>query len=261
MGGGEDQGILGKLADPILGNPEREAAKQQRKDATQAIDAALQKMSPENINALFVQFFPMIMQRASPLFQTQQQGLQSSLAQRGLGESGVGATAAAGLRGMQANNAVQQAFQQATNMAGNQARIIQGGMPQITAGNQMLFASPSGHDQLEQGSRIFSNAMSGAGGMSALAAMSASRFKENFEDVSTDDILASVESLPVYRWSYKGDSARHIGPMAEDFKSTFSVGDSEDMIYFVDALGTLMAATQALASRVKKLEADNARAT
>ena len=86
------------------------------------------------------------------------------------------------------------------------------------------------------------------------AVASASRFKEGFEEVSREDILGAVQSLPIYKWSYKGDNTRHIGPMAEDFLAAFGVGNTPDAIHMVDAVGTLMAATQALARKVERLE-------
>lgn len=96
--------------------------------------------------------------------------------------------------------------------------------------------------------------------MAMMAAMigafaSNSRFKKNFELVEENDILKAIDSLPVYEWSYKGQTSRHIGPMAEEFRETFGTGDSPDVIHFSDAVGTLMAATQALARKVKRLEA------
>lgn len=116
-------------------------------------------------------------------------------------------------------------------------------------------AASQGADANKQGA-----AMSTIGslmGTLALAGVFASnsRFKENFEPVPEDDILASIRSLPVKKWSYKGDAARHIGPMAEDFARTFGTGSSEDVIHFSDAVGTLMAGIQSLARKVERLEA------
>lgn len=86
---------------------------------------------------------------------------------------------------------------------------------------------------------------------------SASRFKKDFESVSSDELLAGIRSLPVYEWSYKGDGRRHVGPMAEDFRKTFGLGGSPDYIHIIDAIGTMMAATQSLARKVEKLESPN----
>lgn len=89
----------------------------------------------------------------------------------------------------------------------------------------------------------------------AAMAMSNSRFKKDFELAKDDDILDAIKALPVYKWSYKGEETRHIGPMAEEFMETFGTGDNPDVLPFVDAIGTLMAATKALASKVERMEA------
>ena len=106
------------------------------------------------------------------------------------------------------------------------------------------------------GANAASTQQAGAAGAigSIFSAFSASRFKEGFEYINEDDILGSVRSLPLYRWSYKGEKTQHIGPMAEDFLEAFRVGDNADKIPIVDAIGTLMAATQALAQKVDRLE-------
>lgn len=94
------------------------------------------------------------------------------------------------------------------------------------------------------------------GGASGGMMMSSSRFKEAFEDVPTEEILAKVRALPLYKWRYKGDSVKHLGPMAEDFLEAFGLGGNKDAIYVVDAIGTLLAATQALSRKVEHLESE-----
>lgn len=86
---------------------------------------------------------------------------------------------------------------------------------------------------------------------------SASRFKEGIIPVSENEILDAIRELPVYEWRYKGAPDKHIGPMAEDFLATFGLGSDPDSIQVVDAVGTLMAATQALARKVERLETVN----
>lgn len=74
-----------------------------------------------------------------------------------------------------------------------------------------------------------------------------------------DSILSRVEKIPVKSWQYKpgavpgDDGARHVGPMAQDFKGFFGLGNGRE-IPAVDAFGVNMAATQQLARKVKKLE-------
>jgi hypothetical protein len=85
--------------------------------------------------------------------------------------------------------------------------------------------------------------------------------KRDFSPVSADEILESVSKLPISTWSYKAEqpSARHIGPMAQDFMASFHVGSSDKVIYQVDGDGVALAAIQALNHKITKLERDNAR--
>jgi trimeric autotransporter adhesin len=88
--------------------------------------------------------------------------------------------------------------------------------------------------------------------------------KDNISPVDGDEILEKLAAMPVATWHYKteADSVLHIGPMAQDFKAAFGLGDSDKSIATVDADGVNMAAIQAmyqqvqqLTQRVKELEA------
>ena len=83
--------------------------------------------------------------------------------------------------------------------------------------------------------------------------------KRDFAPVNDDEVLKAVDALPITSWSYKDDGtkARHIGPMAQDFMSTFHVGSSDKTISPVDGNGIFLAAIKALSQRVKELEARN----
>lgn len=83
--------------------------------------------------------------------------------------------------------------------------------------------------------------------------------KRDFASVNDDEILRAVDALPITSWSYKGDSsnARHIGPMAQDFMSTFHVGSNDKTILQVDGDGVSLAAIKALSQRLQDLEARN----
>jgi len=93
---------------------------------------------------------------------------------------------------------------------------------------------------------------SGAGAWSPLSARAA---KENFTPVDVIAVLEKVASMPVEEWNYKAqeDSIRHIGPMAEDFRAAFGVGDFVGRITSTDADGVALAAIQGLN---QKLEAN-----
>jgi len=83
--------------------------------------------------------------------------------------------------------------------------------------------------------------------------------KRDFAPVNDDEVLKAVDALPITSWSYKDDGtkARHIGPMAQDFMSTFHVGSNDTTILQVDGDGVSLAAIKALSQRVRELEARN----
>ena len=67
--------------------------------------------------------------------------------------------------------------------------------------------------------------------------------KENFKPVNARDVLAKVARLPITEWQYKTqDDARHIGPMAQDFREAFGTGRDDKHITSVDADGVALAA-------------------
>jgi len=70
--------------------------------------------------------------------------------------------------------------------------------------------------------------------------------KEAIQSVNIQDVLQRLSSVPMNTWRYKGDAATHIGPMAQDFYNTFSVGITDKAIAKVDADGVALASIQAL---------------
>jgi len=79
--------------------------------------------------------------------------------------------------------------------------------------------------------------------------------KENFAAANSREVLEKVAALPLSTWNYKAQdqSIRHIGPMAQDFKAAFGVGENDKTITTVDADGVALAAIQGLN---QKLEAE-----
>ena len=69
--------------------------------------------------------------------------------------------------------------------------------------------------------------------------------KESIQSIDHDDILSKVIQLPITEWQYKGNTARHIGPMAQDFYAAFGFGKDETTIATIDADGVALAAIQA----------------
>jgi hypothetical protein len=70
--------------------------------------------------------------------------------------------------------------------------------------------------------------------------------KEGFESVDPRAVLAAVAALPIERWSYKGETVRHLGPMAQDFAAAFGLGTDDRHIFPLDAGGVALAAIQGL---------------
>jgi hypothetical protein len=70
--------------------------------------------------------------------------------------------------------------------------------------------------------------------------------KEDFESVDPRAVLAAVMTLSIERWSYKGETVRHLGPMAQDFAAAFGLGADDRHIFPLDAAGVALAALQGL---------------
>lgn len=84
--------------------------------------------------------------------------------------------------------------------------------------------------------------------------------------ITDTDVLDRVSKLPIYTWRYKGDEARHIGPMAQDFHEAFGFnGDDDKHIFLLDGVGVAMSSIKEiyryivkLENRIKELEKSNA---
>jgi len=89
--------------------------------------------------------------------------------------------------------------------------------------------------------------------------------KENFEEVDCEEVLNQVIDMPITTWNYKTDEdqVRHIGPMAQDFKKAFDLGDSDKTIAMTDKAGISLAAIKALNAKLndkdEQIEALNMR--
>jgi hypothetical protein len=83
--------------------------------------------------------------------------------------------------------------------------------------------------------------------------------KRGFASVDQREVLDHLVQLPIATWSYKteGTQVKHLGPMAQDFKAAFGLGESDRTILQVDADGVAFAAIQALHARLTDLEATN----
>lgn len=89
----------------------------------------------------------------------------------------------------------------------------------------------------------------------SLAQMSDRNSKHEIAAVDGGDLLERVAALPVSTWSYKGDQARHIGPMAQDFSAAFGFGSDDTHVAPSDVAGVSLAAVQALRLQLEQTNA------
>ena len=91
---------------------------------------------------------------------------------------------------------------------------------------------------------LFGNGNMTIGGL--LTEGSSREIKENFVVLNPREVLAKLDSLSMPIWSYKGTSARHVGPMAEDFHQAFGLGEDARHIAPADKAGVALLAVQGL---------------
>lgn len=82
--------------------------------------------------------------------------------------------------------------------------------------------------------------------------------KSGNKAVNTNAVLDALMKVSIEYWSCKTQNGTtHIGPMAQDFKKAFKVGETDTMISSVDADGVAFAAIQALKIQLDQLKAQN----
>lgn len=79
--------------------------------------------------------------------------------------------------------------------------------------------------------------------------------KTDFAPVDPAAVLEEVARLPIQQWRFKAEAeeVKHVGPMAQDFRAAFGLGEIPTAIATVDADGVALAAIQGLN---QKLEAE-----
>ena len=83
--------------------------------------------------------------------------------------------------------------------------------------------------------------------------------KQDFAPVNPAEMLQKVAALPITEWRFKTIAgARHIGPMAQDFRAAFGLGSDDKGIATVDADGVALAAIQGLNQKLEEQKAENA---
>lgn len=79
--------------------------------------------------------------------------------------------------------------------------------------------------------------------------------KEDVAAVDGAGLLDRIAALPVSQWAYKAEpGVRHVGPMAQDFRAAFGLGDDDRRIDVVDAAGVSLAGVQALTQQLRERE-------
>jgi hypothetical protein len=91
----------------------------------------------------------------------------------------------------------------------------------------------------------------GSGSWSTLSDRSA---KEEFHAVDVREVLDRLVAVPISNWNYKTQdkSIRHLGPMAQDFRAAFNLGEDNRHIAEVDEGGVALAAIQGLNQKVEQ---------
>jgi hypothetical protein len=85
-------------------------------------------------------------------------------------------------------------------------------------------------------------------GASSWSTLSDRAAKERFEPVDKRRLLRRLVRIPISSWSWKSQrsSIRHVGPVAQDFRKAFGLGEDARHIDTVDADGVALAAIQGL---------------
>lgn len=132
---------------------------------------------------------------------------------------------------------------------GNYMSLIGGDYGRTQTTSQPLYSS---------GSNTMSNLFGGLAGLGMLGSafmpmFSSKDFKDRGPEPDYKSMPDKLASMDVPTWNYKGEGKKHMGPMAEDFRDTFGIGDGRT-IDVVDAIGTLFAANKGLTMRLKEME-------
>jgi hypothetical protein len=84
--------------------------------------------------------------------------------------------------------------------------------------------------------------------------------KDNFARVDERETLTQLATVPIETWNYKSQPAsiRDIGPMTQDFRVAFGVGEDDTQINTVDADGVALAAIQGVSRLAQEKDAQSA---
>lgn len=79
------------------------------------------------------------------------------------------------------------------------------------------------------GGSVWPSIIGAVGSVLPFLLASSRTLKDEPELLDTEEVAESLRSLPMYRWNYKGDKTKHIGPMAEEFSEAFGIGDGKTL--------------------------------
>jgi hypothetical protein len=81
--------------------------------------------------------------------------------------------------------------------------------------------------------------------------------KDAVATIDDGAILAKVAALPVAEWTYVSEpGVRHLGPMAQDFRAAFGVGEDDRHIASLDEDGVALAAIKGLNAKLERRDAE-----
>lgn len=99
-----------------------------------------------------------------------------------------------------------------------------------------------GIGQKPQGTPWWKTALSVAATAAPYVAMAASsrELKYDINEIDDKTISKKLKELPLYTWKYKGETTKHFGPIAEEFRDKFGVGDGKTL-HLADVMGVILA--------------------
>lgn len=118
-----------------------------------------------------------------------------------------------------------------------------------TANNQFVARGCGGIKMYT--SQNLSSGVEVAAGGGSWSSISDRNRKHNFLDIDGEDVLARLRNVPVTSWSYltQDASIRHMGPVAQDFRAAFGLGENDVTINSIDIDGVNLAGVKALDAR------------
>lgn len=133
----------------------------------------------------------------------------------------------------------QQLSDATTNVNATLAQQIAGNKLQGLQGMGQLYGASQG----AHGSSPWQTGLGIAGTIAPFFGLSDRNAKEDIKPLSKDTFRSRLKELPLYTWKYKGDKTTHMGPMAQEFKKIFGVGDGKT-IHSSDAIGVFLASAK-----------------